>query len=259
MLVFPALSSCYGKPGEYADLESKDDLQSDESDESLSVVECSETIFPSDGDPCSEADHADGIRCRPCSCGASCCDTCECGTDLRWSCGMECNDTYLDGGAERCYYGTPPRCLNRCIPLPEGPDGTEDEDGSTADIPDIALDTVVDAWPDVPDGCGQVIPSVISTAREWCAGQFPDSCLDHGCGPCQVCYVDITAPPLDNADAPIYGCEGDGLCHDLCATDSDCAEDEECLNIGWWNCHDVPSACLRMCWSRAYPPDLICP
>ena len=265
-LVVAAFSSCYAKPGEDSAEESQDDLQGEEGTEgNLPVVECSTTSFPRTGDPCSAADLEAGIRCRQCGCGLSCCDSCDCEEDLRWSCGILCEDTYLDGGSERCYLGTPPRCLQTCVPLPESADdGGEEENGPTADIPDGSHDLPVEErmdveGEDVAGGCEQVLPSITSAAPEWCADDYPGSCLTRPCGGCQVCYVDITAGPIDNADAPVYGCEGDGQCHDLCAGDSDCGADEECVNLAWWNGHDVLSACLKMCWTRADPAPYRCP
>jgi len=164
-LLVAAFSSCYAKPGEDSAEESQDDLQGEEGSEgNLPVVECSTTSFPRTGDPCSAADHEAGIRCRQCGCGLSCCDSCDCEEDLRWSCGILCEDTYLDGGSERCYLGTPPRCLQTCVPLPESSDaGEEEEDGPTADIPDVSHDLPMEERmdleeEDVAGGCEQVLP-----------------------------------------------------------------------------------------------------
>ncbi len=79
-------------------------------------VKCGEDSFPRSGDLCSEADREAGIICRQCSCGAGCCDSCECGEDLRWSCDILCVDAYWDGGSESCDLGTSPRCLSNCAP-----------------------------------------------------------------------------------------------------------------------------------------------
>ena len=81
-----------------------------------SATPCSDASFPNEGDLCTLADREADLACRACSCSTWCCPTCTCGEDLRWSCGVFCQDTGLDGGGETCDLGTPPRCRSSCAP-----------------------------------------------------------------------------------------------------------------------------------------------
>lgn len=126
--------------------------------------------------------------------------------------------------------------------------------GAENDLMELTDSDIIDDTSN-QDGCSQELPAVTTRAAVYCDVQFPDSCLFNLCGNCQVCYVDISAPPQDpSTDGPIYYCLGDGLCHDLCATDLDCGENEECINLAWFNGYDaLPSSCLKVCWTKGDP------
>lgn len=100
-------------------------------------------------------------------------------------------------------------------------------------------------------GCDQELPGITGLAQEFCNSQFLGSCLQSGCSECQVCYVDMSCLPRDRDDAPNCNCYGDGQCHRLCSSNSDCSEYEECVNLGWTNGTDIfPAACVMVCWPR---------
>jgi hypothetical protein len=93
---------------------STEDLTVEFDEDNPHGVECSDTSFPHEGDPCSTADREARIACRQCSCTSWCCPQCVCQEDLHWSCHVVCRDFQLEGGETDCDYGTPPRCLLSC-------------------------------------------------------------------------------------------------------------------------------------------------
>jgi len=133
----------------------------------------------------------------------------------------------------------------------ESPGDLTDETVDDTSLEDMAAEeTILDTMdPDASNPCEQELPSVISDTTDFCSAAYPDSCLTNPCGECQVCFIDISCWPRDSADAANCGCTGDGLCHALCNSHSDCGVDEECINLAWANGTDiVGTACLKVCW-----------
>jgi hypothetical protein len=134
---------------------------------------------------------------------------------------------------------------------------------------DPAIDAEMDAPPvdalqevsdptdeeETPDPCAQELPYGALHADEMCSAEYPDSCLDTGCGSCQVCFIDYYCNAFDSlSDAPTCYCAGDGLCHDLCASDEDCEGEEHCVMSQWSDDGgDSIGAPLWVCLTGSHP------
>jgi len=138
-------------------------------------------------------------------------------------------------------------------------DAAENEDATVEDLAGDELDATIGEGDGSGGGCGQELPRIAGQLSSICGERFPASCLQTGCGPCQVCYVDKGGPYDPAYDSPAVLCTGDGRCHDLCGSSADCNPDEECVNLGWLDGTDVfPMECLRVCWSKDDPTTELC-
>jgi hypothetical protein len=112
------------------------------------------------------------------------------------------------------------------------------------------------------NGCDQNIPNLTTLALEYCSTTFAGSCLFSSCDDCQVCYVDVSCGIPDSSVEPRpCGCYGTGRCYTLCSSSEDCAENESCINLGWFGSSDASCAQItRVCWPEFEPdPPYVCP